>query len=446
MNWLESWASSTAERRVVAASVFEEPLRPGSSIKDRQPNWKDTNMCFFGTAIERSIKEAAARTEPQWWEAGSRKGLQIWRIEQFKVVPWPESMTGQFHEADSYIVLHTYPELDDKLAYDIHFWIGTASSQDKYGTAAYKTVELDDYLHGAAVQHREVQHFESKLFLSYFQKGITYVAGGSESGFRHVEHVPRPTSLLWVKGLANDVRLSLVEPQRQTLNSGDVFVLDCEEGIFQWNGKDSNGYERAKAAEVCATMHAERGRSSVTVYDEGDAATFDPASPFCRHLPTGMKGLGMKRGVDIYGYDKSVCRAESGGRDEDVLAFEKVIHRLHVGEDGELSLELMAKGHIPCSHLSSEGVFVIDSGFAVFLWVGKQASLRERVAVFVSGRLYIQEAQRPECLPVTHYAEGQETHQFWRVFPDPPPLKHELKLSNNYDKYAMSYIDVDTNS
>ena len=50
------------------------------------PSWKDTNMALFGSDIEYKIKEAAAQTEPQWTGAGSQVGLQVWRIEQFKVV------------------------------------------------------------------------------------------------------------------------------------------------------------------------------------------------------------------------------------------------------------------------------------------------------------------------------------------------------------------------
>ena len=60
---------------------------------------------------------------------------------------------------DRYIIYHAYkkdPENTEALAYDIHFWIGAHSSQDEYGTAAYKTVELDHKLGDAAVQHREV--------------------------------------------------------------------------------------------------------------------------------------------------------------------------------------------------------------------------------------------------------------------------------------------------
>jgi hypothetical protein len=56
-------------------------------------------------------------------------------------------MYRQFYRGDSYIVMHTY-KVETALKWDIHFWIGSQSSQDEYGVAAYKAVELDDLLGG----------------------------------------------------------------------------------------------------------------------------------------------------------------------------------------------------------------------------------------------------------------------------------------------------------
>ena len=48
--------------------------------------------------------------------------------------------------------------------------------QDEYGTAAYKTVELDTFHKDKPVQHREVQGHESQQFKSYFPT-LMYLSG-----------------------------------------------------------------------------------------------------------------------------------------------------------------------------------------------------------------------------------------------------------------------------
>jgi gelsolin len=79
---------------------------------------------------------------------------------------WFPFLPGKFYNGDSYIILNTYKEEDsDALLYDVHFWIGKYSTQDEYGTAAYKTVELDTLLDDKPVQHREVQGHEVRGFL-----------------------------------------------------------------------------------------------------------------------------------------------------------------------------------------------------------------------------------------------------------------------------------------
>lgn len=84
----------------------------------------------------------------------------------------PKSMYGTFYSGDSYIVLNMCWQPGwSVLQWDVHFWLGRETTQDESGMVVYKTVELDDYLRGGPVEHREVQGHKSQLFQSNFPQG-----------------------------------------------------------------------------------------------------------------------------------------------------------------------------------------------------------------------------------------------------------------------------------
>ena len=212
--------------------------------KDRQADWQDTNMSLFGSDIEKKCKEAAADSEPQWDGAGVKPGLQVWRIEQFKVVKQKPEDAGSFYEGDSYIVLHTHKDDDaEKLEYDVYFWLGLESTTDERGTAAYKTVELDDLLDGVPIQHREVMMHESAQFKGLF-KAVSYLKGGVASAFNHVEPNAYISKLLHVKKVGKTTSIIEVPCKRDSLNEGDAFVLDTGATIYVWAGSGCSPFVR----------------------------------------------------------------------------------------------------------------------------------------------------------------------------------------------------------
>ena len=161
--------------------------------------------------MDKAARVSAAMTEDCWKGAGQAPGLEIWRVKNvrtesdtpdFGIERVPEDEYREFFRGDSYILLYTYKEPDsDSLLFNVHFWIGSESTADEYGVAAYKTVELDDLLGGVPVQYREMEGYESELFMSYFKPNgvcpgdLEILEGGHASGFRRVFLCRKLTSL-----------------------------------------------------------------------------------------------------------------------------------------------------------------------------------------------------------------------------------------------------------
>lgn len=382
-------------------------------VHPKEYDIKDSNVELIGTDVDHRVKYNSAASEPAWnnGKVGQEPGLFIWRIENFEVVPWPKERTGEFYEGDSYIVLHAY-KIGDELGHDIFFWLGNKTTQDEAGTAAYKTVELDEFLHGAATQHREVQRHPSEEFVSLFRR-ISIKSGGVASGFRHVEEEEPKEVLTLLRifkhpgaGRIDSIIVHEVEPTWQSLDDGDVFVLDKGNKIWVWQGKSCSPMEKAKAAQVVNDF-IQAKHVDVEVISQ-----LEPRSKIIVDL------LGGKEVTQLsFKAPRPVSFPKRKG-DDNIDARPRKLFKFS-DSSGALSFDLVKDGgQIRQSDFDGNDVFLYDSGNRLWVWQGLGASAREKALWIKVAQAYLrqlqenQESSEAYLIPIAKVVQGHESPAF----------------------------------
>jgi len=311
---------------------------------------------------------------------------------------WPKDKYGEFYGGDSYIILNTMENDEGKKSYDVFFWLGGETSQDEAGTAAYKTVELDDYLGDLPVQYREVQGNESKKFLNMFPK-VTILEGGMESGFRNVKPKDYQPRLLHVCGYKKHVQVYQVKLDTANLNNSDAFVLDCGLTLYQFNGGAASAWEKRKANAIVDELQASRhGKVKTTLIIDGIEDTGNPLID------------------DFWGY--------FGGRpdsikdeEEEKKEKEVVLSLQHVSDaSGVMECNEVCSGKLDKSKLDSNDTFILDGGGSVFIWIGKGANKAEKRDAMKFAVDYLTGQGRGTSVPIARVMEGAEPKEFWNCF------------------------------
>ncbi|KAL6628879.1 hypothetical protein U3516DRAFT_535262 [Neocallimastix sp. 'constans'] len=303
------------------------------------------------------------------------RGLKIWRIENFKVVPWPLDQYGKF------MMVHYLCKENKALRHDIHFWLGKYTTKDEAGTAAYKTVELDNYLNTGPVEHREIQGYESRLFLSYF-KNFVIMKGGIESGFNIVKPIEYQPQLFHIKSVGKTLTCTSVPISCDSLNTGDVFVLDQGLKIYQWNGSKAAGIEKHKAMEFASALKNERhGKPVVTVFEQDD----NDADPF-------WDGVGGKNKLQMSLIKES----------------DKILFRLS-NSSGKMIFKEEARNDIKLFMLDTDDIFIVDVQYEVFIWIGSKSNVIEKSNSFKYAMNYMEESGKATNIPITRVIEGNES-------------------------------------
>lgn len=371
---------------------------------------EETNLAGIGSPEDKAAREAAAKMNFHWEEGvvGSTPGLEIWRVENkrteddhpdFGIAVWPTKKYGQFHRGDSYIVLMTTkdPTGGDKLLHDIYFWIGSESTQDEYGVAAYKSVELDDLLGGAPMQYREIEGQESQGFASCFPKGIKYMEGGIDSGFRKVSDSDTDKIInlyrVYKKKGQQTTRCFQVPLKCSMLNEGDAFLLDAGSKIYTWFGSSVSAFERSKSASMAHNIKENRLGNCECILDvEDDNEEF----------------------WELLGGKGDIKPAEEAVEEDTSESLEK---KMYIVSDSNGPVKVK---EVPLSKSSlvSDDVCIVDAGDNCYVWIGNGSTKAEKQQSMIVTYRYLKAMDRSDSTCVTRVMEGQESRckHFLKVF------------------------------
>ncbi|GAB1598635.1 villin-1-like [Argonauta hians] len=376
--------------------------------------------CYKFIAMNSTV-DVAFRSVPKIIKDGSTY-MNIWRVEGYNVLLWQKK--GKFLKGDSYLIVKLKADGGHTSRY-IHFWLGSETTQDEAAFAAMKAAELDDYFNGQAVMFREVENYESKLFLSYFPF-VTYESGGYLYDLYSIKQYYEEK--LWhVKGKRN-AKLNQVSIGWCSVNSNDVYILDIKECMFLWVGKNANNYERIKAAQLTEYLNTQRvSKVQVIHVNDGDEAKLkkDEFQLFNKHLPLTMK---------------NVNRQEKTAENSEYENFEKTL-RLYIccEEDGVLKVTELKDGPLSYSDLLSKDMYIIVSEDHVWVWIGRLVPKAVR-AEAMNNAVGFSKKKNADLCQVVRVIENEETEDFKYLFHNwPEPTRRGVSRMKPGHNVQASY-------
>ena len=374
---------------------------------------RQTVQTKFDAAILHERPDIAAETGMVDDGSGAK---EVFRVDHFQLVPVGKEDHEKLYSGDCYVVLYAY-HLDGKDNYIIYYWLGNRSSQDERGTAALKTIELDNKLAGKSVQVRIVQGKEPPHFLAIFGGKLRIYQGGWKSTFDGNGPILRALLYFILVKRANyslerngrmdeddakyrgEVELfqvfghSLmttyavqVPPSANSLNTNDCFVMSHPKECVLWYGKGSTGDER----EIAKMVGDSLSKSLLTTVFEGlESGRFWDHLGGKKPYYSCMEVKGQKEENHRVPRLFHCSNATGIFRVEEILAFTQ-------------------------RDLVPEDIMMLDVGVAIFIWVGSESNDKEKAQTLVMAGDYLSSdpSSRDSDIPIITVKQGSEPPNF----------------------------------
>uniref|UniRef100_A0A3B4YB95 Protein flightless-1 homolog n=1 Tax=Seriola lalandi dorsalis TaxID=1841481 RepID=A0A3B4YB95_SERLL len=343
-------------------------------------------------------------------DVGQVPGVTVWQIENFVPMQVDEAFHGKFYEADCYIILKTFLDDNGALNWHIYYWIGQEATLDKKAGSAIHAVNLRNFLGAECRTIREEMGDESEEFSAVFNNEISYIEGGTASGFYTVEDTNYSVRLYRVYGKKN-IRLESVPVKASSLDPRFVFLLDTGLEIFVWRGANAtlSGTTKARLFAEKINKNERKGKAEITTLMQNQEppgfweVLGGQPEEIKKHVPDDFSPIRPK----LY----------KVGLGLGYLELPQVNYKLSVEhKDHKIKLDTLPELRLVQSLLDTKCVYILDCWSDVFIWIGRKSPRLVRAAALKLGQEICSMLHRPKHACVTRNLEATECQVFKSKF------------------------------
>ncbi|KAG2455495.1 FLII protein, partial [Polypterus senegalus] len=342
-------------------------------------------------------------------DVGQVPGVTIWQIENFVPMIVDDTFHGKFYEADCYIVLKTYLDDGGALTWQIFYWIGQEASLDKKACAAIHAVNLRNNLGAECRTIREEMGDESEEFSAVFDNEISYIEGGTASGFYTVEDTQYISRLYRVYGKKN-IKLESVPLKSASLDPRFVFTLDNGLEIFIWRGAQAtlSGTTKARLFAEKINKNERKGKAEIILLVHGQETP-----EFWEILGGQPEEIKINVPDDFAPVQPKLYKVGLG---LGYLELPQINYKLSVEHAKKQKLDIKPELRLVQSLLDTKAVYILDCWSDVFIWIGRKSPRLVRAAALKLGQEMCSMLHRPKHAMVIRNLEGTECQVFKSKF------------------------------
>lgn len=331
----------------------------------------------------------------------------IYYIKNKKRVELDADEYGYFYSENCYIILYTVRIPGSQTRHLIYYWQGRGSSVNARGYCAMLAAELAKNISRDCIQVRVVQNKEPEHFLSHFE-GKYLVRTGKRHGWKKRQEHPalyqcRGTNAITAHGIQ-------MRPHVTSMSSCDTYILhDRRKAIYVWYGSGSQPWEREYAKKMAQELHNNDSTEQDEEIDFAEVEEGKETEAFWATLP--------------------------GGRgDYNQLTSLVKVPRMFVCSDRSSVFKVTEATGFAQEDLNDRTVVLLDCAQEIFLWIGSDATIRERKMATQLALDYILEAGRdPSTCHLYMTNSGSESFHFTTYFHG---WEHEMDVDDLIEELA----------